>query len=135
MHAAAHTCFLRLGNQRLLDPLWSSRSISERLMPVQSDALKPLAKEWVTQIPMGRLAEVTDLEVRMHIIANWDAVCCMACVISRICQGQGIRRRPFHRARHRCPALPTSAVLHAAGRLLVRLQLRLHSKVAMESNA
>ena len=44
--------------------------ISECLMPAQSDALKPLAKEWVTQIPMGRLAEVTDLEVRVHIIAD-----------------------------------------------------------------
>ncbi len=33
------------------------------LLLVQSDALKPLAKEWITQIPMGRLAEVTDLEV------------------------------------------------------------------------
>ena len=30
---------------------------------MQSEALKPLAKEWITQIPMGRLAEVTDLEV------------------------------------------------------------------------
>lgn len=36
---------------------------------MQSDALKPLAKEWITQIPMGRLAEVTDLEVRVS--SNW----------------------------------------------------------------
>ena len=42
---------------------------------MQSDALKPLAKEWITQIPMARLAEVTDLEVcivpimiAMHLI-------------------------------------------------------------------
>ena len=40
------------------------RKIPKVWLRVQSDALKPLAKEWITQIPMGRLAEVTDLEVR-----------------------------------------------------------------------
>lgn len=31
---------------------------------VQSKALRPLAKEWLQQIPMGRLAEVADLQVK-----------------------------------------------------------------------
>ena len=43
-------------------------------MSAQSDALKPLAKEWITQIPMGRLAEVTDLEVRVR---NCPLGCCL----------------------------------------------------------
>ena len=60
--------------------LCGSPSISSVPVPVQSDALKPLAKEWVTQIPMGRLAEVTDLEVRITITADWDFVCYLACV-------------------------------------------------------
>ncbi len=41
-------------------------------LSVQSDALKPLAKEWITQIPMGRLAEVTDLEVCCCSQYLWD---------------------------------------------------------------
>ena len=77
-------------------------------MPAQSDALKPLAKEWVTQIPMGRLAEVTDLEVRMRIIASWDAVCCMACVTFCMFQSRCIPRRPFYRA---WPGLSTGVLL------------------------
>ena len=28
----------------------------------QSEALRPLVKEWLTQIPVGRLGEVTDLQ-------------------------------------------------------------------------
>jgi hypothetical protein len=33
---------------------------------MQSEALRPLAKEWLQQIPMGRLAEVSDLQVSYH---------------------------------------------------------------------
>ena len=68
-------------------------------MPVQSDALKPLAKEWVTQIPMGRLAEVTDLEVHIRIIADRDAVCCLSCVTSCMLWNQFMGRCPLHCAR------------------------------------
>ena len=37
---------------------------------VQSEALAPLAKEWLTQIPMGRLAEVTDLQAALVFMAS-----------------------------------------------------------------
>ncbi len=37
---------------------------------VQSEALRPLAKEWLQQIPMGRLAEVSDLQASPSHLAE-----------------------------------------------------------------
>ncbi|CAL5223886.1 g6480 [Coccomyxa viridis] len=57
---------------------WADRGLTVNCMSpgivntalIQSDALKPLAKEWITQIPMGRLAEVTDLEAAIVFMAS-----------------------------------------------------------------
>lgn len=40
------------------------------LWALQSEALAPLAKEWLGQIPMGRLAEVTDLQAALVFMAS-----------------------------------------------------------------
>ena len=37
---------------------------------MQSEVLAPLAKEWLTQIPMGRFAEVTDLQAALVFMAS-----------------------------------------------------------------
>ena len=36
----------------------------------ESDALRPLCKEWLSQIPAGRLAEVTDLQAAIVLLAS-----------------------------------------------------------------
>ncbi|KAK9832615.1 hypothetical protein WJX81_003801 [Elliptochloris bilobata] len=36
----------------------------------ESDALRPLCKEWLAQIPAGRLAEVTDLQAAIVLLAS-----------------------------------------------------------------
>jgi NAD(P)-dependent dehydrogenase (short-subunit alcohol dehydrogenase family) len=36
----------------------------------ESDELRPLMEEWLTQIPMGRLAEVTDLQGAVVYLAS-----------------------------------------------------------------
>ncbi len=36
----------------------------------ESDELRPLVKEWLTQIPMGQLAEVTDLQAAVVYLAS-----------------------------------------------------------------
>lgn len=36
----------------------------------ESDELRPLVEEWLTQIPMGRLAEVTDLQAAVVYLAS-----------------------------------------------------------------
>ena len=37
---------------------------------IRSEALAPLAKEWLTQIPAERLAEVTDLQAAIVFMAS-----------------------------------------------------------------
>ena len=39
-------------------------------MAQESDALRPLCKEWLSQIPAGRLAEVTDLQAALVLLAS-----------------------------------------------------------------
>lgn len=36
----------------------------------ESETLRPLAKEWLGQIPAGRLAEVTDLQAALVLMAS-----------------------------------------------------------------
>ena len=36
----------------------------------ESEALRPLAKEWLAQIPAARLAEVTDLQAAVVLLAS-----------------------------------------------------------------
>ena len=39
-------------------------------MPQESKDLQPLVKEWLTQIPAARLAEVTDLQAAIVYMAS-----------------------------------------------------------------
>lgn len=57
---------------------WADRGLTVNCMSpgivntalIQSDALRPLAKEWLQQIPMGRLAEVSDLQAAIVFMAS-----------------------------------------------------------------
>ncbi|CAL8463601.1 g3135 [Coccomyxa elongata] len=57
---------------------WADRGLTVNCMSpgivntalIQSDALRPLAKEWLQQIPMGRLAEMSDLQAAIVFMAS-----------------------------------------------------------------
>jgi NAD(P)-dependent dehydrogenase (short-subunit alcohol dehydrogenase family) len=56
-------------------PRWRVRPHDEASAPdgvvaQESEALRPLCKEWLGQIPAARLAEVTDLQAALVLMAS-----------------------------------------------------------------